>query len=181
MRAAAGPIARVGALLINFPGALRASQLIPANAGAAVACVHRMIRQQRGMIAKVAVDQAVHQTIADGIQAGIAGNAGLRNAMACDPNARQGRPGRRGQDQIGLPALAESRIGGRRPVYMKLPQAQGVLRPNPGSIIYFGEIARRAGGRRRAIQIGGQHPAKAEVDAGQIEMNQARRQALQHL
>ena len=164
---AVGRIGGEGGLVDDGEGAGRdvAPEVVVANARVIDVRIHRVRGHQRFVAAEVAVLHPVHQAVRDGIQ--LLRRAGLRDVVAV---AREdGVKGGHGIGVVGPAAEAERAQGRVGPVDLELPQVHGV-KPVDRAVIHHGEIAGRAFGRRRAIQIGRQHAAVVGVHPVQIEV-----------
>ncbi|OQA94793.1 MAG: hypothetical protein BWY25_02671 [Chloroflexi bacterium ADurb.Bin222] len=133
----------IRALLINRRRPAGVADLVPAHAGEIAARVHGVIDDQRFVIPKVAVGQPVHQPVADGVQFD-------RCARLRDTGARAGtqrRPRGGVQHSVWLSVEAKGRVVGIGPIHVELPEAHGVVRPDPRAVVHLHEVVGRALGR----------------------------------
>ena len=110
-------VGRKSPLLIEGGRAVGISHLVPANARVSAGGYHCVVRDERLMVAELAIGQAVHEAVAEGIQ--ILSRSGLGNAVSrVEAGCREWGHSRNGS------RTNESRIVEVRKVHMELPEVQ---------------------------------------------------------
>ena len=142
---------------MNHGRIARGSDLVPAEGGASVLRADRVVDDERLVVPEVAVDEPVHQPIAERLQ--LLRRVELGNALSAERVA-DGINELRGRD---LDRSGESAVGRRRPVDVELPLEQARRVDVEGH-----EVVGRARGRRRgAVEVRRQHAdllSRAEND-----------------
>ena len=157
------------------------AQFEPVNARVVRAHIHGVVGEQSEVARGQHAERGpIHQPVGDGIQVS---TTRLRDAVAGE-TAHVGVHVRGGDHVVGVivGVEAEGAVAGIRPIHHEFPDAQGIGGvAQPGRIIPFDEDARRARGRRVAVQVGRQHTAIVQRDRADIHIDhRGRRITQQH-